>query len=777
MENLLDGLNDKQREAVEYTNGPILVLAGAGSGKTRVLTYKIAHLIEKKIVKPWEILSITFTNKAAKEMKERVQKLLVDESKDIWLGTFHSVCIRILKREIENLGYSKNFNVYDEDDKLKVIKEIMKEENIDDKELSAKYIISEISSAKDKFIDPEEYMNINETDYMKKRIGKVYDKYQKRLKKNDGVDFDDIINLTVRLFIGFPERLAYYQNKFKYILVDEYQDTNRSQFMLISLLAAHGNICVVGDESQSIYGFRGADISNILNFEKEFEGAKIVKLEENYRSTQNILNAANQVIKNNKSRLDKKLWTQNNEGEKIGYYVAKQEYDEAEFVINTILELKKKNDFKLNDFAVLYRMNTQSRVIEEKLLQEGIAYRLIGGFKFYGRKEVKDVMAYLKLVQNQHDDVSFKRTINEPKRGIGDTTVDNLQAIANEQNISIFELIQDDNNLVGMRSAESIKKYRDILNTAIEMNKEGKKASEIMMKIVENTGYIKALESDKSKENESKIENVYELMGVAKEYDNENADSTLENFLDTVALVSDVDKLDDESDAVTLMTLHSAKGLEFKIVFLIGMEEGIFPSFRAMNEDKDIEEERRICYVGITRAMKRLFITNAKQRTIFGSTSYTIPSRFVQEIPKELYEEQENEQSNFSNNMVSRGSGYGSTSKGQYLNSEYDRCNKMNSNNVTVTKVNVDTIKQTNKTSFGVSAENFLKGMISSAPKATDVNLDDYTVGKIVNHKKFGKGIIIKSEPENDDLKLEIQFDRFGMKRLMAKFAGLEIVM
>lgn len=769
MERIQDILNDKQNEAVCYTGGPILVLAGAGSGKTRVLTYKIAYLIENNIVKPWEILAITFTNKASKEMKQRVEGLLENESKDIWLGTFHSVCIRILKREIENLGYTKNFNVYDEDDKQKLIKEIMKEQGIDDKEISAKYIISEISSAKDKFIEPDDYLDINKNEYMKNKIGKVYKIYQSRLKKNDGVDFDDIINHTVKLFLEFPDILAHYQNKFKYILVDEYQDTNKSQFLLISLLASHGNICVVGDESQSIYGFRGADISNILNFEKEFVGAKVVKLEENYRSTSNILNAANHVIKNNKSKIDKNLWTKNEDGEKIIYYTAKQEYDEAQFVIDKIIELKKELKLSLNDFAVLYRMNTQSRVIEEKLLQEGIAYRLIGGFKFYGRKEVKDIMAYLKLTQNSKDDVAFKRTINEPKRGIGDTTIEKLQEIANSNNMSLLETIKNVENLEGIRSKEAIIEYCKLISNLQEMNKQGKKAYDIMQKAIDETGYVRALNSDKSKENESKVENVYELLGVAKEFDNENADSTLETFLDTIALVSEVDKLDDESEAVTLMTLHSAKGLEFKVVFLVGMEEGIFPSARSLNEEKDLEEERRICYVGITRAMKRLFLTNARQRTIFGSTTYTLPSRFVEEIPKDLCENKSEEEYT--------SSGYSSYSQNNkdrtYLNKEYDNCNKINSK-VTVTRVDKSSMNV--KSSFGVSVDSFLKGINLNKPVENEVDLSKYKVGVKVNHKKFGTGVITKIEEENDDLKLEINFERFGMKRLMARFAILEIL-
>ena len=469
MSNLLENLNDKQQEAVEYMAGPLLILAGAGSGKTRVLTYKIAYLLEKEIVKPWQILAITFTNKAAKEMKERIEALVGQVSNDMWLGTFHSVCVRILKREIELLGYTRDFNIFDEIDKEKVIKEVMKKLNIDEKVYPVGLIKSEISKAKEAMKDEVAYQKDAIGDFRKEEIAKVYNMYQETLKKNNSIDFDDIIMLTVQLFLENPDRLLYYQNKFNYILVDEYQDTNKSQFLLISMLSsATGNICVVGDESQSIYGFRGADISNILNFEQEFPNAKIVKLEENYRSTQNILNAANEVIKNNKSKIDKQLWTQNEEGDKIEYKTLNNEYEEVEYVVDEIDDICRKEHENYSNFAVLFRTNAQARVLEEVFMKAGTPYKLIGGIKFYARKEIKDIISYLKLIQNTNDNIALKRIINEPKRGIGNTALDKLDALSSEKGMSIFEFIQDSNNLVGFRSAGNIMSFRDMINDLIK---------------------------------------------------------------------------------------------------------------------------------------------------------------------------------------------------------------------------------------------------------------------------------------------------------------------
>lgn len=578
MSNLLDKLNDKQREAASYIDGPLLILAGAGSGKTRVLTYKIAYLLEQNIVKPWEILAITFTNKAAKEMKERVLSLVEENANDIWLGTFHSVCVRILKREIELLGYSRDFNIFDELDKEKVIKEVLKKLNISDKEYPVSYIKYEISRAKDNMKGPEEYLTEASGDFRKEKVAQVYISYQELLKKNNAIDFDDIIMLTVKVFMNNPDRLEYYQNKFKYILVDEYQDTNKIQFLLISLLsAAHGNICVVGDESQSIYGFRGADISNILNFEKEFPNAKIVKLEENYRSTKTILEAANQVIKNNKSKIDKKLWTENKQGDKIVYNTLSNEYEEVEYIVDKIDEICKKENKTYSDFAVLFRTNAQARVLEEVFMRSGTPYRLIGGIKFYARKEIKDITSYLKFIQNPNDNISLRRIINEPKRGIGNTALDRLDEIAAANNTSIYNVIKDSDNLVGIRSAGNIIMFRNMMEDLIS-KKDTMPVSEYIKLVLKNSGYEAMLNETEDKESEMRFDNLMEFIGVAMEFEKENADNTLADFLDSIALVSDVDSLEEGAEAVTLMTMHSAKGLEFNVVFLVGMEEGLFPS-------------------------------------------------------------------------------------------------------------------------------------------------------------------------------------------------------
>ena len=762
MSNLLENLNDKQQEAVEYMAGPLLILAGAGSGKTRVLTYKIAYLLEKEIVKPWQILAITFTNKAAKEMKERVEALVGQVSNDMWLGTFHSVCVRILKRDIELLGYTRDFNIFDEIDKEKVIKEVMKKLNIDEKVYPVGLIKSEISKAKEAMKDEVAYQKDAMGDFRKEEIAKVYNMYQETLKKNNSIDFDDIIMLTVRLFLENPDRLLYYQNKFNYILVDEYQDTNRSQFLLISMLSsATGNICVVGDESQSIYGFRGADISNILNFEQEFPNAKIVKLEENYRSTKNILNAANEVIKNNKSKIDKQLWTQNEEGDKIEYKTLNNEYEEVEYVVDEIDDICRKEHENYSNFAVLFRTNAQARVLEEVFMKAGTPYKLIGGIKFYARKEIKDIISYLKLIQNTNDNIALKRIINEPKRGIGNTALDKLDALSSEKGMSIFEFIQDSNNLVGFRSAGNIMSFRDMINDLIK-EKDKIKVSELIKKTLKDSGYEDMLNSEGTKETEIRFDNLMEFIGVAIEFENENAENSLGDFLDSIALVSDVDNLDESTDAVTLMTMHSAKGLEFDNVFLVGMEEGLFPSKRSIEEDVQTEEERRLCYVAITRAKKHLFITNTKKRTLYGSTTYSIPSRFIDEIPENLLSETSIE------NKENKGA---RNNQNTWLDSEYKRVETYLSNRNRVS----ENIERKVRPSIGVSVDSFLKNLAGNNQVKTN-NVSKYKVGMEVKHKKFGIGIIENIEPEGDDFKLEIMFDGSGFKRLMANYTPLEII-
>lgn len=762
MSNLLENLNDKQQEAVEYMAGPLLILAGAGSGKTRVLTYKIAYLLEKEIVKPWQILAITFTNKAAKEMKERIEALVGQVSNDMWLGTFHSVCVRILKREIELLGYTRDFNIFDEIDKEKVIKEVMKKLNIDEKVYPVGLIKSEISKAKEAMKDEVAYQKDAMGDFRKEEIAKVYNMYQETLKKNNSIDFDDIIMLTVQLFLENPDRLLYYQNKFNYILVDEYQDTNKSQFLLISMLSsATGNICVVGDESQSIYGFRGADISNILNFEQEFPNAKIVKLEENYRSTKNILNAANEVIKNNKSKIDKQLWTQNEEGDKIEYKTLNNEYEEVEYVVDEIDDICRKEHESYSNFAVLFRTNAQARVLEEVFMKAGTPYKLIGGIKFYARKEIKDIISYLKLIQNTNDNIALKRIINEPKRGIGNTALDKLDALSSERGLSIFEFIQDSNNLIGFRSAGNIMEFRDMINDLIK-EKDKIKVSELIKKTLKDSGYEDMLNSEGTKETEIRFDNLMEFIGVAIEFENENAENSLGDFLDSIALVSDVDNLDESTDAVTLMTMHSAKGLEFDNVFLVGMEEGLFPSKRSIEEDVQTEEERRLCYVAITRAKKHLFITNTKKRTLYGSTTYSTPSRFIDEIPENLLSETSIE------NKENKGI---RNNQNTWLDSEYKRVETYLSNRNRVS----ENIERKVKPNIGVSVDSFLKNLAGNNQVKTN-NVSKYKVGMEVKHKKFGIGIIENIEPEGDDFKLEIMFDGSGFKRLMANYTPLEII-
>lgn len=768
MEELLNDLNDKQKEAVTYLDGPLLILAGAGSGKTRVLTYKIAYLLEKKVVKPWEILAITFTNKAAKEMKERAINLIGEDANDVWLGTFHSVCVRILRREIEYLGYSKDFNIFDELDKEKVIKEVLKKLNVDDKQYPVSLVKYEISHAKEKMQDYKKYKETVIGDFRREKIADIYEIYQKTLVKNNAIDFDDIIMLTVRLFLENPDRLMYYQSKFKYLLVDEYQDTNKIQFLLINLLSSsHGNICVVGDESQSIYGFRGADISNILNFEKEFQDAKIVKLEENYRSTKNILKAANEVIKHNKSKIDKNLWTENEEGKKIQYKTLKNEYEEVEFIVDKIDEICRKEKKSYSDFAVLFRTNAQARVLEEVFMRAGTPYRLIGGLKFYARKEIKDLTSYLKLIQNKNDNIALKRIINEPKRGIGDTAVEKLEKRAEEKNISIFELIQDSSNLEGIRSAANIIMFRDMMNDLM-IKKDEYSVSDIMKLTLKNSGYEAMLNADKTQESENRFDNLMEFIGVAMEFEKESVDNTLADFLESIALVSDVDNLDESQEAVTLMTMHSAKGLEFNVVFLVGMEEGLFPSKRSIDEDETCEEERRLCYVGITRAKQTLIITNVERRTLYGSTSYAIPSRFIEEIPEELFDEETiesiNEKKNKRQNEYNRVQGIISN-----LDNYFD--NGIASNAAAKSK--------SSKSNFGVDVNSFLSNIGGNTKKASSNNLDNtkkYIVGMTVKHKKFGTGIIEKIEPEGEDFKLDIMFDKTGFKRLMAKYTPLEVI-
>lgn len=766
MQEILKQLNDKQYEAVVNTEGPCLVIAGAGSGKTKVLTHKIAYLIDEKGVLPWNILAITFTNKAANEMKERIEGLVGDVAKDIWMGTFHSVCVRILRRFIDRIGFDSSFIIFDTSDQRTLIKACIKNIGLDDKMFTDRSVQSEISNAKNEMLEPDQYTLRANGDFRKEKIALVYEMYQKRLKENNAIDFDDIINYTIKILMDNPDVLEYYSDKFKYVLVDEYQDTNKSQFTLVTLLASkNGNITVVGDNDQGIYSFRGADISNILNFERDFPGTKIIKLEQNYRCTGNILKAANSVIKNNEVKYKKQLWTENDVGNLPKVYSAKNEYDEGTYIATQIEHLRREEKYNYSDFAILYRMNTQSRAIEEILRREGIPYKIIGGLKFYERKEIKDVISYLRLIQNPSDNISLKRVINEPKRGIGKTSLDNIEKLAEETGISMYEIIKNADqyglNRVFLNSREFVNVIEELRN-----KKDDIKISELIKETLNKSGYTKALEEENTIEAENRIENLDEFLTVAIEFEDESAENKLSDFLEGITLSSDIDNMEETDDSVTLMTLHSAKGLEFPVVFLVGMEEGIFPGYKSISEPKELEEERRLCYVGITRAKKNLFLTCSKQRTIFGSTSCNPISRFLKEIPEELldgYDETfgENQENNrFEDSKYSWT--YGSKDNGNIKTYKIDKKEPVSA--------------ASNITGFAFrTAESFLNSIGKKASNS-NVDLSQYKAGVRIFHKKFGEGTISTVEPEGEDLKVDINFDKVGHKRLMAKYANLEVI-
>ena len=759
MNDIIDVLNDKQKEAVLSTEGPCLVIAGAGSGKTKVLTHKIAYLMQEKNVKPWSILAITFTNKAANEMKERVENLVGDVAKDMWIGTFHSICVRILRRYIDRIGFTSSFIIFDSSDQRTLVKQCLKQLNIDDKMLNDRAVLSEISNAKNEMLEPDAYKLRTNNEIRKETIAKVYELYQKRLRENNAIDFDDIINYTIRILSENPDVLEYYSNKFEYVLVDEYQDTNKAQFTLVSILAAlHGNITVVGDNDQGIYSFRGADITNILNFEKDFPGTKIIKLEQNYRCTQNILDAANAVIKNNETKYEKKLWTENGKGGMITVFRGNDEYDEANFIVENINKLRREEYMTYNDFAILYRMNSQSRSIEDILRRENVPYKIIGGLKFYERKEIKDTIAYLRLIQNPSDNLSLTRIINEPKRGIGKTSLDNVQQIAMQSETSMYDVIKRADefglNRVFVNSREFISQIEEL-----RAKKDHIKISDLIKETLNKTGYTKALEDEDTTEAETRLENIDEFLTVAMEFEEQMAENSLEEFLEGITLSSDIDNADDQEDSVTLMTLHSAKGLEFPVVFLVGMEEGIFPGYKSIGEPKELEEERRLCYVGITRAKQNLFISCARQRTIFGSTSCNQVSRFVKEIPKELMD------------------GFDETfeDKPQKTYEDYQYEWKYGNSHVTSYKSDeVKSAKPAMQYNFR-TAESFLNNL-NKKPASASVDVSIYRAGQRVYHKKFGEGRINYVEAEGDDAKVDITFDKIGHKRLMAKYAGLEVL-
>ena len=771
MQDLIQGLNNKQQEAVLQTDGPCLIIAGAGSGKTKVLTHKIAYLMAEKYIKPWNILAITFTNKAANEMKQRVESLVGDAANDMWIGTFHSICVRILRKYIDRIGYESSFIIFDSQDQKTLVKECLKELKIDDKLFSDKAVLAEISNGKNEMLEPKAYATKYAGDYRKEIIAQVYELYQKRLKENNAVDFDDIINHTIKILTENIDVYEYYTDKFQYVLVDEYQDTNKAQFTLISILASrHGNITVVGDNDQGIYSFRGADITNILNFEKDFPGTTIIKLEQNYRCTGNILKAANAVIKNNQVKYDKKLWTENDEGNLPAIFVGDTEYDESAYIVGQINRLKREYFYNYSDFAVLYRMNSQSRAIEDILRREKIPYKIIGGQKFYERKEIKDIISYLRLIFNTSDNLALKRIINEPKRGIGKTSLDNIQEISEKTGISMYEIIKNSEQY-GLNRVYA--NSREFVETIEELRAKQDKMliSELVKETLSKTGYTKALKDENTIEAESRIQNLDEFLTVAMEFEEESADNTLQEFLENMTLTTDLDNMQEEEDCVILMTLHSAKGLEFETVFLVGMEEGIFPGFKSIGEPQELEEERRLFYVGITRAKRFLFLTCAKRRTIFGSTSYNPISRFVKEIPEDLLEG--HEEAFAPKKQEFEDSGY----KWEYGFNKNSESSKVKTYSVDSYKIPVGATASSassdgNKFAFR-TAESFLQSLNN---RNKDIDVTQYEAGQRVYHKKFGEGTITKVEPEGDDMKVEIAFDKSGNKRLMAKYAGLEIL-
>ncbi len=740
MNNIFEGLNDKQKEAVMTTEGPLLVLAGAGSGKTTVLTRRVTYILQQGLAKPWQILAITFTNKAAAEMKERIAAM-VSDSDDIWVRTFHSCCVRILRRDIASIGYESSFNIYDSADQKRIVKECIKDCGLNEDNFPVKSVISKISDCKNRDISPSELMEQSASIYRDRQYAKLYEEYEKRLKRNNALDFDDLILKTVELFKTCPDVLGYYQNKFKYILVDEYQDTNSCQYKLVEMLSAvHRNLCVVGDDDQSIYKFRGADITNILDFEKYFTEAKVIKLEQNYRSTQNILTAANKVIANNRMRKAKALWTDAGDGDKIILRGLNDQVSEAVFVNNQIEQLVSKHGYKYSDFAILYRTNAQTRSFEENLT---CPYRILAGLRFYDRKEIKDILAYLRVLFNPNDDHNLTRIINVPKRSIGDSTVQKLQSYALTVGKSIYQVITDGSyaEILG-RTNTKIAEFADMIQKLRDMT-DKVSVSELIEQMLASTGYVSRLLLEGNPEEVlSRIENVEEFKSKAKEYEEKVENPTFEGFLDNISLVSDVDNYDQNQNAVVLMTLHSAKGLEFPVVFMCGMENGLFPSFMSEMEEGGIEEERRLCYVGITRARKKLYFTYAKQRTLYGKTEARMVSRFVSEVPDEYMDIEVKRQSGF--------------------NAVYNLSN---------------TPKNSKLPSFSFSRPSASPASIPGVTRGADMKSaasgTDIKKGDRVSHKKFGTGLVLSVTDVGGDVQFEISFENVGTRSLMASFAKL----
>ncbi|MCD8231204.1 MAG: DNA helicase PcrA [Clostridiales bacterium] len=773
--NKYDTLNEQQREAVFHTEGPLLILAGAGSGKTRVLTHRAAYLIEEKGVNPYNIMAITFTNKAAGEMRERIDNLVGFGSESIWVSTFHSACVRILRRHIDLLGYDHNFTIYDAEDQKTVMKDICRRLQIDTKLYKEKMFLHVISSAKDELVSPEEFALQAGTDFKLQKQAQVYREYQQVLRKNNALDFDDLIVKCVELLKANEEVREYYQERFRYIMVDEYQDTNTAQFHLVRLLAGkYQNLCVVGDDDQSIYKFRGANIKNILHFEKYYPDAAVIRLEENYRSTQNILDAANAVIKNNRGRKEKSLWTRQGSGDRITFQQVDTAFEEAQVIAYSINAFVRRGSYHYGDCAILYRTNAQSRVLEEQLIRENIPYRIYGGVNFYARKEVKDMLAYLKTIDNASDDLAVKRIINVPKRGIGATTINRVQEYANENDISFYEALKQVDEISAIKNAAAAKVRPFVTFIQTLRSKLSFVSLETLMdEIIEDTGYVADLEKEGTEEAEARIENIDELISKIVSYEESAEEPTLNGFLEEVALVADIDNLEEGSDFVALMTLHSAKGLEFPNVYLSGMEDGLFPSFMTITADDpmEIEEERRLCYVGITRAKEHLTLTSARMRMTRGETQYNKISRFVQEIPAELIDgnvrTQRKTVSDFRRGEQDRDADsyrkpYGQSGDSQSWNTQ------------TLTAV-FDTGTRKQSAATGGGNRNPYRASVSrqfgSAQKLTSLN---YSEGDRVRHMKFGEGTVTKIVSGGRDFEVSVNFDKYGAKKMFASFAKLQ---
>ena len=782
---IYDTLNPKQKEAVLHTDGPLLILAGAGSGKTRVLTHRIAYLIDECGVNPWNIMAITFTNKAAGEMRERVDNLVGFGAESIWVSTFHSSCVRILRRHIENLGYTTSFSIYDSDDQKTLMRQVFKTLDIDTKQFKERSVLSAISSAKDKLIPPEEFLLNAGGDFREKKTGEIYKEYQKQLKKNNALDFDDLIVKTVELFQNNPQILDYYQERFRYIMVDEYQDTNMAQFKLVSLLASkYRNLCVVGDDDQSIYRFRGADIQNILSFENTFPGTMVIKLEQNYRSTQNILDAANEVIRHNFGRKDKTLWTANGEGDKILFKQFDTAKDEADFVVRQIRD----SGYSYQDQAVLYRTNAQSRLLEERCIFYNVPYRLVGGVNFYQRKEIKDILAYLKTIANGVDDLSVIRIINVPKRGIGATTIGRVTAFASEHNMSFYDTLKEAKQIPGIgKAAEKISRFIAQMEVFRAMAySEEYSMKDLIDHILEDTGYEEELQEEGEIEAQTRLENIEELINKAAAYEEDSEHPTLDEFLEQVALVADIDNVDDTEDRVTLMTLHSAKGMEFPKVYLVGMEDGLFPGMMSiMSDDKtEMEEERRLCYVGITRAKKELVLTAARQRMINGETRWSKPSRFINEIPPNLLDtdklqpvfgkSKQDDPGDFGLPW-DQGSKSGVSRFGMGYNAYASKTTSPPGNSGAGYK----NAKNSGTGGFGSSMQSLEPkkkpgfGKTFTVQKAASLA---YKEGDRVKHAKFGEGTVKEIVDGARDYEVTVEFDKGGQKKMLAGFAKLECI-